>query len=271
MNEVLINDLYEKLIPLGQKFAKDNCNGGYPNKDDCTWYHGNWMLLRYLGVVSNPYWHENFYRNVFKSIDYNKTLKVGVLGTADFSMPLLCSEIGVDKVNILDICNTPLMICDLVASHLKLDWVTGLHDVCADLDEKLDIIINDAFLSRFKDKDAVLRGIFDSLKDDGYYITTLKQGKWNNGGEVAESLRLSFIDKVRTRYMLLKGKLPDVDIEAIAAKYVDKMASFPVRNDSEIKEIFENAGFKILKIFKNSVEGEYQNSCYFEILAQKNK
>ena len=46
--------LYEKLIDYGRQIASVSCTGGYPDRTNCSWYHGSWMLLRYLGLVSNP-------------------------------------------------------------------------------------------------------------------------------------------------------------------------------------------------------------------------
>ena len=69
MNNDKINIIYEKFIEECRNISLHECSGGYPDKEDCTWYHSNWMLLRYLGVVSNPYWHESFYRNALEYIN----------------------------------------------------------------------------------------------------------------------------------------------------------------------------------------------------------
>ena len=69
---------------------------GYMDQNDCTWYHENWMILRYLGVVSNPFWHEDFYEKAIRQY-VNELEKVLILGTADFSMPYLCQMKGIKK------------------------------------------------------------------------------------------------------------------------------------------------------------------------------
>ena len=48
------------------------------------------------------------------------------------------------------------------------------------------------------------------------------------------------MQKVRERYIQNKDVLPDLDIDAISATYVEKMASFPVENENEIHMLFRN-------------------------------
>lgn len=268
MNNNKINTIYEKFIDDGRIISLHECSGGYPDKEDCTWYHSNWMLLRYLGVVSNPYWHEVFFRNALEYVNA-KNQDLLVAGTADFSMPLLCSESGVEKIYICDICTTPLKICKMVSTFLSCEWTTYLQDICAKSPSKYNVIINDAFLSRFIDKVPVLQGISERLKSGGYYITTLKQGKWNNGGEVSDLVRESFVRKVKERYYKKEAVLPQIDIESISTTYVSKMSSFPVKSEIEVYKLFNSVGLNILHLEKGRVEGEYEASEYFRIISQK--
>jgi len=120
------------------------------------------MLLRYLGVVSNPYWHESFYKEALRFTNANEKEHLLVAGTAHFSMPLLCSEFGIPRISICDMCNTPLKVCEIVSDFLGKDWTTFVQDVCTEFTLKYDIVINDAFLSRFIDKSKPLKGIYGS-------------------------------------------------------------------------------------------------------------
>ena len=88
MKNKSLSTIYEKMLKYGYDTALEQCKGGYPDKDDCTWYHSSWMLLRYLDMVSNPYWHEKFYRDALASAVSGGAEKILVAGTADFSMPL---------------------------------------------------------------------------------------------------------------------------------------------------------------------------------------
>lgn len=269
MKNKSLSTIYEKTIKYGYDTALGQCKGGYPDKDDCTWYHSSWMLLRYLDMVSNPYWHEKFYRDALASVLSDGAEKFLVAGTADFSMPLFCYEVGIKKLDICDICNTPLLVCNKVAELLNCDWSTYVQDICQAGSCGYNVIINDAFLSRFIDKTVPLKGITSRLETKGYYITTLKIGKWNKGGEVSESIRNCFIQKAAERYKLNYEILPDIDIEEIAKTYVDRMASYPVINENEIYSIFRDVGLNILQLEKGDVVGEFETSKYFRILSQK--
>lgn len=269
MDNDKMNSLYQNFIVEGHSISLKECVGGYPNANDCSWYHGNWMLLRYLGVVSNPYWHEKFYRNALENVCDIKKDNLLVAGTADFSMPLLCSEIGVNNVSVCDICKTPLKICSRVSEYLNLNWNTFAHDICSGISMKYDVVINDAFLSRFKNKEIPLKGIANTLNSGGYYVTTLKMGKLNRGGEVEDSVKKHFIEKVERRYFEHSNSLPEVSIQDIANEYVKKMSSFPVSGEMEVYQLFETARLKVLLIERDIVEGEYEPSEYFRIIAQK--
>ena len=75
--------------------------------------------------------------------------------------------------------------------------------------------------------------------------------------------------KVRERYNKNKDVLPDLDIDAISAAYVDKMSSFPVKNENEIYALFKEIGLNILQIEHGTVEGEFEVSEYFRVVSQK--
>lgn len=270
MNDKRISTIYENIIGYGYDTALKECKGGYPDKEDCTWYHGNWMILRYLGVVSNPYWHETFYKKALDMIQSDNIKKVLVAGTADFSMPLFCYDFGIKEIDICDICNTPLIVCKKVSEILKCEWKTFVQDICKELPFRYMAIVNDAFLSRFMDKSKPLKGIADALDPGGYYITTLKIGEWNHGGEVDDPIRDDFIKKVESRYEQKKTVFPEIDIKNIAETYIAKMTSFPVEGEQEINNLFHKAGLEILAMDKHSVVGEYEKTEYVGIISQKN-
>lgn len=105
-----MDEEYIRLLNSNKLQELFDCKSGYMDQNDCTWYHENWMILRYLGVVSNPFWHEDFYEKAIRQY-VNELEKVLILGTADFSMPYLCQMKGIKKIKICDICKTPLNIC----------------------------------------------------------------------------------------------------------------------------------------------------------------
>ena len=49
----------------------------------------------------------------------------------------------------------------------------------------------------------------------------------------------------------------------------NQMSSFPVSGEMEVYQLFETARLKVLLIERDIVEGEYEPSEYFRIIAQK--
>ena len=270
VNKEKINKIYRILLEDDiVDIANKHCNGGYPNPVDCAWYHGNWMLFRYLGLVSNPYWHEVFYMKALTNIVGSSDKKVLVAGTADFSMPLLCQEVGVSNISVCDICDTPLIICKKASDLLNAYWNVFNQDVTVVSDTHYDVIVNDAFLSRFQEKQDVLTGISNLLLDEGYYITTLKKGSVNRGGEVSQELKERFLNKARERYLSNIDVLPQVDIDDAITTYVDRMSSYPIDSADSIINMFSSSNLKVVSLETGDVEGEYEASTYYRIIAKK--
>lgn len=262
--------IYEKIFNSIELESLWNCNGGYVDRECCSWYHQNWMFLRRLHLVSNPMWHEKFYKLAIKTLKCaNKD--VLVLGTADFSMPFLCYEAGIEKLDICDICKTPLNICDRIADMYSLNWNTYIGDIKNGLNKKYDIIIDDAFLTRFDydDKRYVLQKISDALNPDGVYITTIRKG-WNNGKAVIPTSQQK---KDFIRKSLINAKVENMDltmIEKAASSYINKMVSFPIKDEDSLSRLVEGV-FTIENCTAVSVPGECESSIYYQVIMKKLK
>lgn len=263
-----MDDEYTRILQLDNLKELFECEKGYVDQEDCSWYHSNWMLLRYLGVVSNPFWHENFYHNVINKYTNNQT-KVLVLGTADFSMPYLCQLEGIDDITICDICKTPLNICKCTAAYHGFSWKTEQKNIFDGINGKYDVVINDAFITRFEyeKKKTVLNHIWDTLKDDGIYITTMRHD-WNGGEALAPSIseKYDFVQKV-----IHRAEEKSIDITKArnaAEQYIDKMKSYPVKNSQMISD-FISGKFFVEFFEEDSVEGECVETQYYRIVLRK--
>lgn len=261
------DSIYEKLILEGFKIAEQECKGGYPDNNNCLWYHGSWMLLRYLGMVSNPYWHEGFYQSAIKKCELENS-EILIAGTADFSMPLLCSENGCRNITIFDLCKTPLRICERVSKDFALNWKTKQQDVCKYNNEVFSAVVNDAFISRFENKEKALKGINNSLVVGGYYITSLKKKSQTPEYKIKQ-LRNDFVKRAINQFNDRRELFPNINIKLIAESYIRNMTSYPISGRKEVFDLLEQNGFAIINIEKNSVEGEIEPSEYYLIIAQK--
>ena len=263
-----MDEEYIRLLNSNKLQELFDCKSGYMDQNDCTWYHENWMILRYLGVVSNPFWHEGFYEKAIRQY-VNELEKVLILGTADFSMPYLCQMKGIKKIKICDICKTPLNICQNVAKANNFSWKVEQKNVFDGLTEKYDIVINDAFITRFEydKKRIVLEKIWNALKDEGVYITTMRND-WNYGNAIvpnsAEKER--FIEKT-----VRSAERKNIDCKkakVAASRYIEKMKSYPIRDEKMLENLVDGL-FDIVYIGQGQVEGECTRTTYFRLILQK--
>jgi len=252
------------------KTAQKHCNGGLPDEFDCEWYHGSWCLLRCLGLVSNPFWHENFYT---KKVSSFSSKNIAIIGTAGISMPYLVSKLQPSSnISIIDICATPLKSCESFSLQNNLNWNTLKKDIATfSTESNYDLIVNDAFLTRFpkENKKDILGHIAKALQKDGYYITTIRKGIYKKDGYKSnEKDRKKFIEKA-----IQKGKelFPNQEsiIEAKATTYINNMLSFPIEDILEIKNLFNSVDLNITDINEQNVVGESESTIYFQVVAQK--
>ncbi|GHU53772.1 hypothetical protein FACS1894132_06910 [Clostridia bacterium] len=197
-------------------------------------------------------------------------MKTLVLGTADFSMPYLCTQVGIKNLSISDICETPLHVCNFIANTESYRWRTFQSDVLTGIDGIYDVIVNDAFLTRFDydTKRCVLAQIADSLMNDGKYITTIRKG-WRGGAPVIPDTaeQVEFVrNAVSAAY---KRGIPVEKVEQAAKDYIAKMVSYPISNEDMLKKLC-NGIFEIEAISTITTTGECAETVYFEIVLSKN-
>ena len=260
---------YDRILKLDSLPNLYECECGYVDTNDCSWYHSNWLLMRYLGMVSNPYWHESFYSQAIKKY-VKQNSRVLVMGTADFSMPLLCQNAGIHNIEISDICNTPLNICTNVAEHYSFDWKTRKQNIFDGISSKYEAIINDAFLTRFPydKKKEVLKKICDGLINDAVYITTLRHA-WNNGDPLIPSAseKQDFVD--RAVLSAVNKKVDSNRAMVAASQYIENMISYPIK-DIEMLTDLSHGLFTIEQLELEGVPGECVFSEYYRVVFRKN-
>jgi hypothetical protein len=260
---------YDRYFSKIEVIALMDCVASYLDTEDCSWYHRNWMTLRSLGMVSNPFWHERFFTEQLKIYFDHENSKVLVLGTADFSMPLLCFYSGIKQLDICDICKTPLNICNVVAEQNQFDWKTFKKDIRDGIDNKYSIIVSDAFLTRFsyEEKPKILKSIGQALLPGGVYITTIRNG-WNGGKAVfpTQKQKNGFVKKAR-RLAQKKG-IEVASAQESAATYIERMISFPMKSQESLSQMAQGI-MDVLSCTIAEVTGEYRTTNYFQVVFRK--
>ncbi len=269
-------------VEIMEELSTSCCKGGYISESNCFWYHSAWQYLRLIDVVSTPSWHETFYtENLKKYLNSKKNTRILISGTADYGMleqilKTRPSEEQIEEVIIIDLCDTPLSICrEYYKKYLTDIFVlnTLTHDIRNTniADESCDIIITDAFLTRFpktKRKEVVSKW-HKLLKDNGVVITT---ARIEDGEEIKSSKEdiNRFITKVKSR-IDSSGTIMRHMLEKITSKakeYASNIVSYPINSPKEIQELFSEFGE--ININLHSVEGEIRDgTLYAQIVARK--
>ena len=176
---------------------------------------------------------------------------------------------GIKKLKICDICRTPLNICQNVAKANNFSWEVEQKNVFEGIDEKYDAVINDAFITRFEydKKRIVLEKIWDSLRDEGVYITTMRND-WNYGNAIVPNSaeKESFIEKAV--HSAERKNIDSKKAKVAASRYIEKMKSYPIRDEKMLENLIDGL-FNIVYIGKGRVEGECTRTTYFRLILQK--
>ncbi len=246
------------------KISKELCH------DNCRWYHGSWCILKCLDLVTGPFLFEKFYQQ----ITHLKLNKIAVVGTAGISMPYFISLLQPKvELDIIDICPTPLKACETYAKENGLKWNMIQRDMMKEFESntKYDLVVNDAFLNLFSNSNKVvmLQNIYKLLNIDGYYITTLRKGLYQDEIQKAS---IGEQDKFVNRAVSCSKEMSLQERKLIQKKaeaYSSFKTNYPMHTIESVKELFENNGFEIISIDENEVFGENEYTFYFEVVARK--
>ena len=268
--------------------------------DDCRDYHQSWPLLRSLGLVSTPKWHAKFYRSWLQSIRQGWAKNVGqrnvlVTGLADYSMLfwavqwLNSFKIGSDRSNVcnfhvLDICETPLRSCSWMKSEVikeGVDFDFSMSPVQKSIfenglpDGSFDLVISDAFLTRFDDanKSKVIGEWGRLLKPGGFVLTTARHCPQEGSGLITDKLRAEFVERAKSvgkKSNYLCGNL-DVVTEA-AQRYAKTIVSAPFADIATLHDTLNQEPLSVIDIeFDRSKQYEMAPATYGRIVLKKNE
>lgn len=278
-------DLEEPMIttaPIANFLSEVVCKGGYMSKEDCSWYHSVWQYLRIFNMVSTPTWHANFYKdalgNLAKTGSYQRTL---VSGTADYSMlaHLIWSyrlQNVEPKVTVLDLCETPLLLCKWYAKLISGDVDTYVGSIFEhDPPDKYDLIVTDAFLTRFTSSEriSVVNKWSSLLRSNGCIVTTLRiepsmtEECVKTTSLQSDAFRRRALQEA-TRWQDFLDKSPE-EIANKSQRYAERMVSYSIKSIEEIEKLFIENNFKIDEIKTSIVPGEMSSTMYAEVIAKR--
>lgn len=262
-----------------------HCEGGYMSEKSCCWYHSAWQYLRLIDMVSTPSWHNDFYSgNLSKYIGGSpEGIRILISGTADYGMLEQISKLPdakkIEEVLIIDLCSTPLQICEEYhKNHLK--GVVRFNKLRQDIrqttiaDESYDVIMTDAFLSRFSNQEriSVISEWHRLLKPGGVVLTTIRIESIPEGQTCIKSsdsdvnrYKRKVETKINSSGVLMRHMHNKIVTKA--TEYAREIISYPVCSELEVRELFKEYE---CETHLHTVVGEIkENTLYAQVVAKK--
>lgn len=264
-----------------EALAIAHCEGSYVSEKACGWYHSSWQYLRLVDIVSTPNWHQDFYQEALtKALLSKHHARILVSGTADYGMlqqiMLLEDSCSISEIIILDLCRTPLEICEwyrkrFQTSKIKLNYFQ--QDILGNAfgNKSQDLIITDAFLTRFprEKRKEIVQEWKRMLKEDGYVVTTVRLNSDAGHVKSSEADVKRYTQKAKNKVDTAGRLFKNIErkIIAKAKDYAMNIVSYPLEDEKEIRDLFE--GFEI-EVGLGTVNGEIQeNTTYARVVARK--
>jgi SAM-dependent methyltransferase len=251
--------------PLARTLSATLCHVDPRRGGSCAWYHGLWQYLRLFDFVTTPRDHAGFYRAALLDPIRAGARRVLISGTADYALPACllwlyrCAGVPTD-MTVLDICRTPLRLCEWLADRIGTPIATVAQDI---LDyrpaDAFDLICTHAFLGRFQpaERTALIARWHGLLRPGGRVVTVNRVRP-----DAPETVRFTadqaarFVERVRQATQCARPPL-DVSADALAAMaqaYVAAKRTVPLRSTDELVALFETAGFRIDQLAVGPVE-----------------
>jgi hypothetical protein len=234
-----------------QQLALQHCIKG---ESGCSWYHGNWHLLKSLGVVSTSAVHENTISHLLQLALAGKTApRILLTGSTDETLVRLvhntCSDLGIqEKLFAVDICATPLMFMQAYAKENQIELVTYHCDVLKfEAEKNFDIILTHAFMGYF---DATQRPLLmekwhQLLSDSGKIITIQRVRPADSSALVkfsaaqASTFVDSAIDAAKSSGLTTQTEIDS--IKSAATEFANRFVSHAITSKSALESLFTNA------------------------------
>ena len=256
--------------PLAKKAAETLCCRSA--EDNCAWYHGYWQYLRILGIVATPERHADFYARALGGLaasgDYRRIL---ISANADYAMLahlLLAYGEAAKNLSItaMDICETPLMLCEWYAERHGIEIETEASDILEWQTEKqFDLIVTHSFLPMLP---AAAREILvgkwhGMLRPGGKIVScTRLKPEWTEAHILPDPASIpAFRENAHAKALKWQDSIGiDADEMADAAvNYISRLKNYSLRSEQELRSLFGQADFTFDELNLVAVKGKNGN------------
>jgi SAM-dependent methyltransferase len=268
---VLTADLINGIAPV-------MCSSDHVDRTGCNWYHGTWQYLRLLQMVSTPTWHHDFYLgHLTAALETGQVANALITGTADYSMLAYLIEASrvsghLPKLNVLDLCATPLFACRWYATRSGLSINTYEADI-KDFSESargtFDLICTDAFLTRFRRDsfESVVSAWRRLLRVNGVLVTTVRIHERSESVRNQETAIRDFRDRASARAKRWEVFLrkSSAEIGELAEVYARRMTSQVVSDEQEVIALLTHCNLRVTNYELGTVPGELAPTIYLRL------
>jgi SAM-dependent methyltransferase len=209
-------------------------------------------------VVSNPNDHEAFYQREIGALASAGSADVLISGAADDAMldhvlRAYARVAAEPRVTVIDICATPLALCQQRADRAGVSIETRRGDLLDEpLQRRFDLIVTDAFLTRFapEPRRLVLNRWHRLLRPGGRVVTTAGFNPVATNGaptRTRPAARAEFVRLVLAAAQTqdaLGDATPDT-IESLATTYTSRLVTYPFASAAAVTDTFADAGFRV--------------------------
>lgn len=247
-----------------QQFARQHCRKG---ELDCSWYHGNWHLLKELGVVSTSAIHsENISRLLELAVAGIVEPRILLSGSTDETLIRLvhntCAALGIrEELHAVDICATPLAFMQAYAEQNGIKLVTVHTDILEfETAEKFDVILTHAFMGYFDEmqRPLLVRQWRQLLSDEGKIVTIQRVRP------ASSILPVSFTAQQSSRFISAAVEAvkamdardrPEVaTVRKAATDFAKKFSIHPITSRSALELLFTEAGLTFQTLEYHSLD-----------------
>jgi len=236
------------------ELAERHCNR------DCLWYHGNWELLKSLGVVTTSGVHALELTDLLEVAIGNQMHDPRVLlsGSTDDSLLRILAPVfgkhGGD-ITALDICATPLELMRRYASEIGLELTSIKSDILDfSPEDSFDLIFTHAFMGNFDESGRTqLVRKWASLLNEGGRVVTVQRVRPTDSPPVIRFSAGQATDFIRAsiRAAEQSGQNNENDltrIEAAATLFTDRFMSYSITSKEALEKLFTDAGLRFLHL-----------------------
>lgn len=241
-------------IPLALDWSSSQCRPCDNDRFGCSAIHGLWQILRYLGMNTTPDHHRDFFRTHLMEYIQSGARRVLVSGTADYAMLAIVADsflaCGIEgRITVLDICATPLRLCQWYAEQTGLAITVCHGDILEQPEAGYDLICTHSFLGQFAPvQRRLLAAAWHRLLVPGGRVLSLNRVRPDAGAEIAfapaqaDAFERGLLARLASSD--LAGTLDTAAIGSLARYYV-RQRIHVIHDEAEIAHLLQMAGLVV--------------------------